>query len=221
MCSSSSTTSSVSPRQDRKCRRCWAACPVPSDIGRRTLPTGCRTLPTGGSSARVAWSRLQWHRLDYQTAMALPVSLDAVAEELDGLMEEMTAFINRKTGEIASVSSEEAALVEEEVTDEELPDWQVEMLPTLRSIILGDEWAALPDKFDIHEWEIMRQFADSVDDDALSERLHQAIHGRGAFRMFHATIDEADLRDDWYTFKHRALREIAREALEELGIPYQ
>lgn len=39
--------------------------------------------------------------------MALPVSLDTVADELEGLTDEMTAFVHRKTGEVVVVSNEE------------------------------------------------------------------------------------------------------------------
>ena len=157
--------------------------------------------------------------------MPLPVSLDAVAEELDALMDETTAYINRKTGEIASVSSDEASLVEDEDEDEDdaadLQPWEAELLPKLREILSGEDWEALPTKFDIHEWEIMRKFADSVDDDRLASRLQHAIHGKGAFRMFRSAVEDAGLREEWFQFKHQALREIAREALDELGIPYR
>jgi hypothetical protein len=74
---------------------------------------------------------------------------------------------------------------------------------------------------DIHEWEIMRRFAEDAGSEDLSARLLRAIHGKGAFRMFRATIEDADLIEEWYQFKHEALKTIAREALEELGVPYK
>lgn len=155
--------------------------------------------------------------------MPLPVSLDLVAQELESLDNEMTAYVNRRTGDIVSVSDEELALVEEEEegVEEELPDWQVEMLPRLREIASGEDWVALPDKFDIHEWEIMRRFAETVDDKDLAERLQRAIHGKGAFRMFRATLEDAGRRDEWYDFRREALKTVAREALEHLGVPYK
>ena len=133
----------------------------------------------------------------------------------------MTAFINRKTGELYTLSEDEAALVDEEAGEEDLPEWQAEMLPKIREILSGGDWAQLPDKFDIHEWEIMRKFSDSVDDAALSNRLARAIHGKGAFRMFRATVDDAGMLEDWYAFKRSVLRDIAKDALDELGIPYR
>lgn len=153
--------------------------------------------------------------------MPLPIPLDDVARELDGLMVQSTAFINRQTGEITVVTDDELSMVEEVEEDPDFPGWQQEMLPMLREIVSGDNWVALPNKFDIHEWEIMRRFADAVDDDRLSEELHRAIHGAGAFRMFRATIEDAGVREKWFAFKHEALREIAREALDELGLPYR
>jgi hypothetical protein len=116
-----------------------------------------------------------------------------------------------------TVSDEELGLAEEETDDSEMPEWQVEMLPQLREIAAGD-WAALPDKLDIHEWEITRSFAEAADSEDLSARLLRAIHGKGAFRMFRATIEDAGLVEQWYQFKHEALKAIAREALEELGV---
>jgi hypothetical protein len=153
--------------------------------------------------------------------MSLPVSLDAVADELDGLMENMTAFVDKKTGEIASVSEDDAALIDQALDEDDLPDWQVEMLPKLREILEGEDWVPLPTKFAVHEWDIMRRFVESVDDDALADRLRDAIHGRGAFRMFRATVEDAGLRAQWFDFKREALRDIAKDALEELEIPYR
>ena len=153
--------------------------------------------------------------------MVLPVSLDAVAQELDGLMDDSTVYINRKTGEIISLSSDDAALVEEDVSESDIPDWQKELLPKIRDVLEGDDWAELPNKFDIHEWDIMRRFADSVRSEQLAERLHRAIRGRGAFRMFRDVIDDAGVTERWYAFKHQQLREIVRGSLEELGIPYK
>jgi hypothetical protein len=152
--------------------------------------------------------------------MPLPVSLDLVAQELDSLREEMSAFVNRKTGEMVTVSDEELGLVEES-DESELAEWESEMLPQLREIAAGEDWAPLPDKLDIHEWEIMRRFAEEAGSEDLSARLLRAIHGKGAFRMFRATIEDAGLVEEWYQFKHEALKEIAREALEELGVPYK
>ena len=119
----------------------------------------------------------------------------------------MTAFVNRRNGELATVSRDELALAEDEDLDAaELPEWQAEMIPRLREIVSRKEWVALPSKFDIHEWQIMSSFADTVGDPAISEQLERAIRGRGAFRMFRDVVERFGIREDWFEFKHAALQ---------------
>lgn len=154
--------------------------------------------------------------------MPLPVSLNAVVQELEILTEQSVAYINRRTGELWTLSDEDIAMAEEEdVEEDELPSWQAEMLPKTREVLGSDDWVRLPSKFDIHEWEIMRRFGDSLADAECAQKIGRAIHGRGAFRMFRSTVETLGLRDEWFEFRNRALLEIAREALDELAIPYE
>jgi hypothetical protein len=66
----------------------------------------------------------------------------------------------------------------------------------------------------------MRDFAQSQTDQEAAENLLRAIHGRGAFRYFKDKVNRYGLQDEWFEFKKRSLEEIAREALEESGIPF-
>ena len=153
--------------------------------------------------------------------MPLPVSLNAVADEIETVSEQSVAYINRSTGELMTLTDEETALAaEEDSPDDDLPEWQAEMLPKIREILAGGDWAALPTSFDVHEWEIMRRFGDSLADARAAQEIGRAVRGGGAFRAFRATVERLGLSDEWYQFKRRALLEIAREALEELDVPY-
>jgi hypothetical protein len=145
-----------------------------------------------------------------------------VAEELDALPDEWTAYINRETGELYSISTEEAAQAEddEEEDEDERADWEKESLAQAREVLDSEAWIALPGKFEGNEWEIMRDFAQSQTDREAADNLLRAIQGRGAFRYFKDMVDRYGLRDEWFQFKGRALEEIAREALEEAGIPF-
>jgi hypothetical protein len=151
--------------------------------------------------------------------MALPVSLTEVAAALDGLMDEFAAYIHRKTGEIAVVSISDLSILEDGGDEEDL-DSPEELIPTLRSILETDEWLALPDRFDIHEWEIMRVFAEEQDAD-IRDDLLRALHGRGAFRYFKDLVYSGDLKERWFEFRQERLKQIAAEALDAEGIPYE
>ena len=152
--------------------------------------------------------------------MGLPVSLKAVAEELDVVCDETTAYIHRETGELYTLSDEDIAYAEGDRDEEDAPDWQHEAIAKAKEILEGETWLALPSKFDIHEWEIMRDFARSQADERLAERLSRAIQGKGAFRYFQNVLVDENLRDAWSAFRQRALEEIAEGFLAEAKIPY-
>ena len=154
--------------------------------------------------------------------MGIPVLLRQVAEELDALTDGWTAYIHRETGELYSFSDEEAAQAggEDEEDEGERAEWEKESVAKAKEVLHSEAWIALPGRFEINEWEIMRGFAQSQTNREAAEDLLRAIHGRGAFRYFKDKVNHYGLWDEWFEFKKRSLEEIAREALEEAGIPY-
>jgi hypothetical protein len=152
--------------------------------------------------------------------MPLPVSLDEIVNQLEILGDEVAVYVNRKTGEVTSVFLPDLIIVEDGREGEEELEWGAEALPTLRSIAETEDWVCLPDKFEIHEWEIMRRFADTRSP-RLSAELRNAIHGRGAFRMFKDAVYRHGIEETWFEFRTQQLRRIAAEALEAEGIPYR
>lgn len=152
--------------------------------------------------------------------MPLPVSLDDVASELEALDDESVVCVNRKSGAVARVAVHDLSVVEGLIDDPDAPPWLEEYRAALESIVETDDWAEMPRKYDIHEWEIMREFADGQRG-ALREDLLSAIRGRGAFRIFKDTLHRRGMLDTWFDFKHEALTRIAARALEEEGIPYR
>lgn len=150
--------------------------------------------------------------------MPLPVSLDEVVGQLEILGDETAIYVNRRTGDIEMVFLPDLNIVEEGREEEDELEWGEESIPVLRSIAKTEDWFCLPDKFDIHEWEVMKRFAESRPPDLATELRH-AIHGSGAFRMFKDLIHRRGVTDAWYEFKRKALEQIAAEALESEGIP--
>ncbi len=152
--------------------------------------------------------------------MPLPVNLQDVVAEMDALSDEHKAYINRKTGELYTISDEEAGLAEDSESDDDLLDWQAEIMPKIREVLSSPDFIPLPDRFEIDEWTIMRHFAESQPDPEHREDLLSAIRGRGAFRMFKATLPRLNLREEWFRFRAEALEQIASDFLEVNGVPY-
>ena len=136
--------------------------------------------------------------------------------------EEWEAFLDPETGEIITVTDEDRFYLEEdgeEVGADDLPEWQRESLERAGRALASGSMLRLPDKFEVHEWDIMRKFSQAQAGEASAELL-DAIHGTGAFRMFRATAQRLGLRDAWYAFRDEAMKRIATDWLEVHGIAY-
>jgi len=155
--------------------------------------------------------------------MAVIVQIQAVMDAID-LPDEWEAFLDPETGEVLVMTDEERGyLDEEEVEDKEtfeMPEWQKESVARLRALLDSGRALHLPDKFDFHEWEVMRDFAASLEDPDERAELLRAIHGTGAFRMFREATTRLGLREAWFQHREQALRDMAKEWLEEHGIEY-
>ena len=150
-----------------------------------------------------------------------PVSLKSVVNEMDVLGEEWTAYISKKTGELVTVTEEEANIVDTGGEDDEfIPDWQRETLPKVTEVLESDDFVALPDKFEIHEYSIMERFCLSLSDEELQDELLYAIRGSGAFRRFKDAIYRKEIQDDWYRFRDESIKDIAIDFLESEGIAW-
>ena len=155
--------------------------------------------------------------------VAVIVQIQAVMDAID-LPEEWEAFLDPVSGEILVVTDEERDVLEGEEGDDdqdlEMPAWEKESIGKLRKLLNSGRALALPDKFDFNEWDVMKRFARSIDDLQESKELLEAIHGTGAFRIFRETTTRLGLRERWFEYRNQALRELAKEWLEEHGIEY-
>lgn len=151
--------------------------------------------------------------------MTAKVSLRELVDEMETLCDEHTAFLNRKTGKPITLTEEDIAILEGDAPDF-VPDWQAEFLNTVRPAYEADDLLALPSRFEIDEYSIMREFCQSATNPAHRAELLDAIHGAGAFRRFKRVCEHVDLSDAWYRFRDEALEEIAVEWLEANGIPF-
>jgi hypothetical protein len=149
-------------------------------------------------------------------------SLKEIVDALEMQFDEHSNYLDRHTGEVEMVSRDVLRLVEEGGTADRLPQWQQGEFDIAKAFFEDpDRFVRLPTQWDIHEWEIMREFAESVEPEQLSRDLLQALSGKGAFRYFKDTLRRYRREQDWYDYRTRALREIATDWCEENGIEYR
>ena len=164
--------------------------------------------------------------------MPLPVKLQEVIDALEVMGDEMTHYLNKLTGEVVLVTDEqmsaaEKSAVEEEDEDEartgklEDPAWWKEAVSQAREVLETDHFVALPDKFEIHEYQIMEDFCLSFKGRDVGEDLLRSIKGKGAFGRFKHGIYSLGVEKAWFQFRQEAFERIAIEWLEREGIPYE
>ncbi|MCI5207413.1 MAG: hypothetical protein D3910_01150 [Candidatus Electrothrix sp. ATG2] len=136
--------------------------------------------------------------------------------------DESSAYFNTEDGEIYVVSTEELSAAEEgEPPIEDFPEWQQEAVKIAQQIISGDQYIALPTKYDVHQYAIMEEFCESVADQKISDALQIAIRGKGAFRRFKDACHRFEISEQWYSYQTEALKEIAISWCKENNLEYE
>jgi hypothetical protein len=148
--------------------------------------------------------------------MSAVVFLGDIVDALEMQLEESSSFLDPDTGRIETVSDDLLRQAEESLEREpDLAVWQKHEWEIAKRIVATDCFLKLPDKFDVHEWAIMRDFSHSVASDSIREELLSAIHGAGAFRHFKAALRRHRIESAWFTFRTEALKQIALDWCQE------
>jgi Uncharacterised protein family (UPF0158) len=149
------------------------------------------------------------------TTAVLDELIDALEEQSDSLF----PFLDRETGAVELVSDESLSLSDMEPGEIDLlPDWQREQAELAVRIETTDRYLALPNRFDVNEWNIMHDFCHQVRRESIRNGLLRAIQGDHAFRRFKDQIANHNMWEEWNRFRRRAFEEIIREWCEENGI---
>jgi hypothetical protein len=84
----------------------------------------------------------------------------------------------------------------------------------------SDDYLVLPTQFEIHEYNMLVDFADALEDEDLRDTLLSLLRGSGAFQRFKSAIRRYDLEDQWYRFRDLAYKEIALDWMQDHGVAY-
>lgn len=100
----------------------------------------------------------------------MKVELTEVIDALEFTNDEIEYYYNPDNGEIFMSNIEEFETLNEEELDE-----------------LFEKSIKLPTRYDINEYEMMEDFAETIKDDRLQNQLYISLNGSGAFRRFKDT----------------------------------
>ena len=151
--------------------------------------------------------------------MPATVRLNDIVDALEMQFDEYSSFLDLDSGRVDTVSHDLLRKAEEYDDDEpDLPAWQKPEWEIARRIVFSGRFRELPTRFEVHEWEIMREFSDTVESARIREDLLHAIHGAGAFRNFKYILRRNGIESAWFAFRAEALKQIALDWCEEQDI---
>ncbi len=139
------------------------------------------------------------------------VYLEDLADAFEMATDEWDQYLDMETGEIVSLPDPDNAWVDWEEEDEELAE----------EIELSDHYVRLPDQRELHEYQIMEDFAYGVQYEGVRQKLLYALHGRKPYRHFKDQVNDLGIEDAYYAYRTEAYFEKARDWCEANGIPYK
>jgi len=157
--------------------------------------------------------------------MAAKVRIDEIVTALEDESEMEWVYVNVETGKVETVLKDDICDIENSDADEEEEDEdedEDEELKLLKEITWDrKKWKRLPTRFDLHDWSIMENFAESLTSPEVRSDLQRALHQRGSYGNFRDRVDRYRLKRAWDAFRIDALRDIAIEWCEDHDIPYE
>lgn len=152
--------------------------------------------------------------------MPATASLKEIADNIGFHTDEYSKYFDTETGDVVAVSHELLRAAENEESDFEMPAWQDGEWETAQEIVSTERYLPLPSSYDVHEWQIMKDFAESMKNMRVSAELQRALHGPGAYRHFKTTARRLGVETDWYAHRDAALCRIAADWCTENGITW-
>jgi len=158
----------------------------------------------------------------YDSFKELELDLEDISIIMDTDRWEHQAYLDTKTGEIIHIPIE---LDEDNIYDDEyisgLPEWEKEMVEEVKGVYEDEEgrYIIIPERASRDAYETMVEFTKTLDDPNISEKLFDALDGRGAFRRFKNVLSRyPKIEEQWYKYKDELEKQEVREWLWSIGI---
>jgi hypothetical protein len=148
------------------------------------------------------------------------IKLSKLVEEMGAQFDGATSYLEKSTGELHMIRDEEMETADADEPIEEFPEWEQEAIGVARRILESDDFIPLPNQYELHEYDIMREFCGTVKNKKIRDDLHRALDGRSPFRAFKDKIQDHDVQGEWFRYRDGALKKLAIEWCKENGIAY-
>ncbi|HEM6146950.1 TPA: UPF0158 family protein [Streptococcus suis] len=133
----------------------------------------------------------------------MAVSFQDVVDSLQMISQGDRYYYDSRIDELVYLSVGEFRIESREGLEEELEE-----------DVMG-RFIRLPTYYDFNPYTFMERYVYHLPDGDLSDRLSQAIRGRGAFRRFKNELERCDRLEEWYAFETQCYKELVLEWCQE------
>lgn len=167
---------------------------------------------------------LNWTELEFafgNSSYEIDFYLDTETGEVLSVSDEARSILRRLHDQYGNAAETGAFDLPEALNRSGIPDWQQQEVTEAQQI--GEDsnfrYLEIPKRSSHEDYQIMRDFIITVEDERLGDLLWEATDGRGAFRFFKSVLsDYPDELERWYAYHDNRLMEELLEWLEMADI---
>ena len=170
----------------------------------------------------------------------LKINFDEIQKAMEDVARDtFDYFLDLETGEVLAFSEEILAEVKARLYDSdsedigadveyiefdedpEIPEWMEDEVELALEILFDtkDRYPRIPERTSSAAYHTMVEFATTIEDAALNERLAAALVGKGAFRKFKdILLDHPRERKSWHGFNSKAVKNETVEWLRSIDV---
>lgn len=100
------------------------------------------------------------------------IKLKEFVQEMNAFGYDFKTYLNIRTGEFVIISNEEIEAIESGESIKVYSWTDPDHIQKVEEVFKSDDYKALPDQFEIHEYSIMESYCYSIEDDELRDRLN-------------------------------------------------
>lgn len=144
----------------------------------------------------------------------MKVKLNDLMDAIDFQSNESRSLFHVKTGEIYFITDEIMYIAEND--GHNFSDWQEDDIKIAKDYLENEkDYLCLPSQQEAREYQMMEEFALSIEDEKITKQLLICLQGKGAFRRFKNSIILLGIDKAWYAFRDEKYKKFIVKWCEE------
>lgn len=154
--------------------------------------------------------------------MSDKITLEDILEVQEIEMEEMNSYYYMPSQSMVVFSEDDMQIAKNNGDIRNLEEWKREIAEQAKDFLKNPQnYINFPTREDYNEYGIMEDFINHCNNKNLSKKLNINLSGEEAFRKFKDTLYDIELVDEWYDFRDKRYKKVAKLWCEKHNVDYE